>query len=65
MEYLVNRKNCKMEVRNEKRNQDGIEMYLVPWMSFNLRKFELGIIRIHAFYFLPGWSTQDLRQSFR
>lgn len=29
-------------------------------MGFNLRKLELSIIRIHAFYLLPCWSTQNL-----
>lgn len=27
--------------------------YLVPWMSFNLRKFELIIVGIHTFNFFP------------
>jgi len=27
--------------------------YLMPWMSFNLWKFELGVIRIHTLDFFP------------
>eukprot|EP01018_Ginkgo_biloba_P009522 Gb_01804 [translate_table: standard] len=33
---------------------------LVPGMSLDLWKFELSIIRIHAFDFLACWSAKDL-----
>lgn len=39
--------------------------YLVPRMGFNLGKFELRVIRVHALDFLPRWGTQNLIREFK
>lgn len=39
------------------------KQYLVPWMGFNLWKFKLCVIRIHAFNFFSSWSTQNLHEN--
>jgi hypothetical protein len=42
--------------------QHYIDLYLVPWVCFNLWEFELRIIGVHAFNFFPCRGTKDLQQ---
>jgi len=32
----------------------------VPWMRFNLWEFKFRVVRIHALYLFPCWSSQNL-----
>lgn len=39
------------------------KLYLVPWMSFNLREFEFRVIRVHALDFFPSRRSQNLHNA--
>ena len=48
-----------LEEDNEQHVVD-LDVYLVPWMSFDLRELELSVVRVHALDFFPSRRSQNL-----
>lgn len=56
----VLKRNRRFKLKKEKKNTLITRIvYLLPRVSFDLRKLELGVIRIHFANLFSGWCTQD------
>lgn len=62
MEYLKSQQQRRKNYTeiNVKRKTDDVFAYFVPRMSLYLREFELSVVWIHAFDFLPSWCSKNL-----